>query len=41
MGWGARDLKVRSIGREGGREDIVVVVVVVVVVVKSLEAILL
>jgi len=30
---------VRSIGREGGREDIVVVVVVVVV--KSLEAILL
>jgi len=36
---GARDLKVRSIGREGGREDIVVVVVVVVV--KSLEAILL
>ena len=35
---GARDLKVRSIGREGGREDIVVVVVVVV---KSLEAILL
>ena len=38
MGWGARDLKVRSIGREGGREDIVVVVVVVV---KSLEAILL
>ena len=39
MGWGARDLKVRSIGREGGREDIVVVVVVVVV--KSLEAILL
>lgn len=35
MGWGARDLKVRSIGREGGREDIVVVVV------KSLEAILL
>jgi len=39
MGLGARDLKVRSIGREGGREDIVVVVVVVVV--KSLEAILL
>ena len=39
MEWGARDLKVRSIGREGGREDIVVVVVVVVV--KSLEAILL
>ena len=39
MEWGARDLKVRSIGREGGREDIVVVVVVVVVV-KSLEAIL-
>ena len=38
MGLGARDLKVRSIGREGGREDIVVVVVVVV---KSLEAILL
>ena len=38
MGLGARDLKVRSIGREGGREDIVVVVVVVVV--KSLEAIL-
>ena len=37
MEWGARDLKVRSIGREGGREDIVVVVVVVV---KSLEAIL-
>ena len=34
---GARDLKVRSIGREGGREDIIVVVVVV----KSLEAILL
>ena len=39
MEWGARDLKVRSIGREGGREDIIVVVVVVVV--KSLEAILL
>ena len=38
MEWGARDLKVRSIGREGGREDIIVVVVVVVV--KSLEAIL-
>ena len=38
MGLGARDLKVRSIGREGGREDIIVVVVVVVV--KSLEAIL-
>ena len=35
---GARDLKVRSIWREGGREYIVVVVVVVVV--KSLEAIL-
>ena len=41
MGLGARDLKVRSIGREGGREDMIVVVVVVVVVVKSLEAILL
>ena len=38
MRWGARDPKVRSTGREGGREDIVVVVVVVV---KSLEVILL